>query len=367
MKKKILLIDDTEMIRNGIQSLLEKEGYNVETASDGLGGLEKAHKFMPDMILCDISMPEMDGYEVLEQVKKSPELATIPFIFLTAYSRPSDFRFAMEKGADDFLIKTDIKKALLNAINTQFEKYSRISQAYQSKVDMVGRNISYALPHEFRTVLNEVRNLANYLNAMAEKVDTEEIKEISQDILTSNKRLMKITENFLVYARMEEFANNPAKKASLRQFVTEEPLSIVRDIAQTQAAKYNRLNNVYIEEGEEHLAIEISPENFMKVVTELIDNALSFSQKGSLIIVRTWVENKHYYVEIMDRGRGMSEQEITNIAALAQFNRETHEQQGAGLGLVISKRIIELHDGTFKIISSENKGTNIIFRLYLKQ
>jgi K+-sensing histidine kinase KdpD len=271
----------------------------------------------------------------------------------------------MELGADDFLLKNQIESRLLTTIGAQLRKKNRFQKRMQSRMKIVSKNISYALPHEFRTALNEINNLANYLDQMADRIEKDEINEIAQDIIKSNKRLMKITENFLVFARIQEFNDNPEKLKNLRRFKTEEPISIVNNIAETIAQKYERENDVYIENGNDHLALEISSENFFKIFSELIDNAFKFSNKQDIINIHHWLNEEFLYFEINDNGRGMNDQQIANIGILSQFERDMYEQQGIGLGLTIAKSLVELHGGTFKIVSKQGIGTDIVFRLHV--
>ena len=365
--KKILVIDDTRTFVTGISNILERIGYNVIQAYDGEEGLQKAKVEMPDLILCDIIMPKFDGFHVLEQVRKDEKISTTPFFFVTAFSDGNNKRWSMEKGADDFLLKNEVNARLEPAIKMQFDKHNRIQKRMLQRIKTVGRNISYALPHEFRTALNEISNLANYLHQMSERIPREEIKEISNDIIKSNKRLMKITENFLVYARIQDFHENPEQKIILRKFTTEEPLCIVRNICETYAFNYNRINDIFVEEGNDHILLEISSENFYKIFTELIDNAFKFSQPGTMINIRHWADDGFMYFEINDNGRGMTDHHIASIGILSQFEREIYEQQGAGLGLAIAKSLVEIHDGTFKIISKPKVGTDIVFRLHIRE
>ncbi len=129
------------------------------------------------------------------------------------------------------------------------------------------------------------------------------------------------------------------------------------------AQNCERSDDISVEGEFEHLAVEISTESFHKVIDELIDNAIKFSDKGAKIIVRMSIKNNFMYISIIDQGRGMSKEQIENIGAYIQFERTIYEQQGVGLGLVISKRIVELHDGEFEIHSVEGKGTTISFSL----
>lgn len=122
MKHTILLIEDNDDIRSNTAEILELSNYNVETAENGKIGVEKALANKPDLIICDIMMPVLDGYGVLHLVTKNEKLAGIPFIFLTAKSERTDFRRGMEMGADDYITKpfTDIE--LLNAIESRLKK-----------------------------------------------------------------------------------------------------------------------------------------------------------------------------------------------------------------------------------------------------
>src|SRR4051812_28597128 len=130
MKQRILLIEDNQEIRENTAEILELSNYVVDTAENGKVGLEKALAQKPDLIICDIMMPVLDGYGVLHLLSKNEQLAGIPFIFLTAKSERTDFRRGMEMGADDYITKpfTDIE--LLNAIDSRLKKASALKKEY---------------------------------------------------------------------------------------------------------------------------------------------------------------------------------------------------------------------------------------------
>jgi CheY-like chemotaxis protein len=364
--KKILVIDDAEFILESTSTLLRFEGYDIVTANNGLVGVEMAMMHKPDLILCDISMPKLDGYGTLERIRAAQETATTPFIFLTAFTEKHNMRQGMEKGADDYLVKPYTRDELIAAIDAQWAKHSLIEKHVQEKVEEVGKSVTYALPHEFRTVLNEVVGSAKYLNMSANDIKPDEIIELSNDIMSSANRLMKITENFLVYVRVESFFSNPAKRSQLRSHKTEEASAMVMDIAAHKAQFYNRDIDLVIENTIPHIVIEIAAESFHKVMDELVDNALRFSMPGSPVLISTWIESGKFFVNIIDHGRGMKKEQISSIAALAQFERTIYEQQGVGLGLIISKRLVELHNGDFNIESAEGTGTSISFSFWIK-
>jgi len=364
--KKILVIDDAEFILETTATILKFEGYEIRTATDGDKGIQAALEDTPDLILCDISMPIVDGYEVLDRIRSNSATATTPFIFLTAFTEKSELRKGMEKGADDFIVKPFTREELVNAIDAQWNKHQLFEQQVKVKVDEVGRNVTYALPHEFRTVLNEVIGTAKYLKSTAEQITSSEIEEFADDIIFSSNRLLKITENFLAYVRIESLASDPEKVRQMRMLLTEEPVAMIEDIAYIKAEKFNRVDDLFIDEKVDKIAVEISTENFHKVVDELLDNAFKFSNQMCKIRIKTYSKDKQLFISISDQGRGMTKEQINGIAALAQFERTIYEQQGVGLGLVIAKRIVELHGGDFFIESSEGVGTTITFSLFFK-
>ncbi|QQL50254.1 response regulator [Mucilaginibacter ginkgonis] len=135
MSKKILIIEDNDDIRENISEILELAGYNVYSAANGKQGVELAIKQVPDIILCDIMMPELDGYGVLYMLNKKPETAAIPFIFLTAKAERADLRKGMEMGADDYLTKPFDDIELLNAVESRLKKKAIQINFYSKSLD----------------------------------------------------------------------------------------------------------------------------------------------------------------------------------------------------------------------------------------
>lgn len=364
--KKILVIDDAEFILESTSTLLRFEGYDVYTAPDGEQGVKMALEHNPDLILCDISMPHLDGYGVLDKLRLHPETTTTPFIFLTAFTEKSNMRVGMEKGADDFLVKPYTRDELIAAIDAQWKKHSNIEKQVQEKVEEVGRSITYVLPHEFRTVLNQVVGSAKYLFNNSEGLNPSDIREYADDILTSSQRLQRITENFLTFIRINSIALDSKARKQLRNFQTDEPAAVALDLASVIAIRYDRIEDLDFFGDYDSISVEIATESFHKLFDELLDNAFKFSNKGEKVYIKTWVIGSELFFSMKNSGRGMSQMQIANIGAYMQFERSLYEQQGVGLGLVIAKRLIELHDGKFDITSDEVSETTIVFSLPCK-
>lgn len=130
--KKILLIEDNPDIRENTSEILSLAGYDVSTAENGKVGVDVAQRIKPDLIICDIMMPELDGYGVLHILNKNTETAAIPFIFLTAKTEKTDIRKGMTLGADDYLTKPFDDTDLLNAIETRLRKHELRSKQYDN-------------------------------------------------------------------------------------------------------------------------------------------------------------------------------------------------------------------------------------------
>lgn len=363
--KKILVIDDAEYILESTSILLGFEGFDVVTANNGLEGTRKAIEVVPDLIICDISMPEMDGYQVLDYVRNNALTKTIPFIFLTAFTEKSKMRAGMERGADDYLFKPFTRDELIFAIEAQIKKTLVKEEQLQEKVDEISKSITNALPHEFRTVINQIIGSAKFIKQINDDFSKEELMELSDDIIQSAERLNKITENYLIYSKIESFILNPIKRKQLKSSHTDEPAIIIQEIIQLVADAHLRAAD-YIFDGDIYdISIAISSESVHKLFYELIDNAFRFSNVGKIIKVSLSKSELFFVVEILDSGRGMSKEQITRIGAYVQFERDVYEQQGVGLGLSIAKKLVELHDGTFEISSELGIGTCIKISLPL--
>jgi DNA-binding NarL/FixJ family response regulator len=130
MKKKLLIIEDQAPMRRNIALLLQMEGYEVCTASNGQEGLEAARREKPDLILSDVMMPVLDGYGVVQALREEPEFAATPFIFLTAKSDRTDVRVGMNFGADDYLTKPVVREDLLSAVAARLERAEAVQERF---------------------------------------------------------------------------------------------------------------------------------------------------------------------------------------------------------------------------------------------
>jgi diguanylate cyclase (GGDEF)-like protein len=166
--KKILIIEDEEMIRINLKELLEVEDFEVWEAENGEEGIKLAQVHQPDLILCDVMMPRLNGYAVLQQLRCDPLTATIPFIFMTALAERSNIRKGMELGADDYISKPCTATELLKAIRVRLEKHSIVKQHYQIQVQKVQDQLKQLI---------YIDNITNLPNRLALREQFENVKQ----------------------------------------------------------------------------------------------------------------------------------------------------------------------------------------------
>lgn len=355
---RILVVEDEEHIRNNIKDLLILNHYEVMVAKNAEEGLDITKKILPDLILCDVLMPKLNGYEFLEILKKNPSTINIPFIFLTGKSEWEDQRYGMELGADDYLIKPFDIKDLIKAVKIRLEKKAFIEAEKKRKLEELSNNISFSLPHELQTPLTGIIGGSTLLANLDKPIEIDKLKEINEIILFSAERLQSLIKKFWIYTDLTITLNNPDKVELIRQAEFDcYPIHIIKKVAQEIADKFNRKTDLTMELTD--CFINISEDSFDKIVQELIENAFKFSKNSTPIKIYDEIKNSTYHLFIINHGRGMTQEEIDNIGAFMQFNRHKYEQQGAGLGLIIAKKIVELYGGNFNIKSVLEEQTTV--------
>lgn len=172
----ILLIEDTEVLRLCTAEILKKENFIVSTAEDGKAGLAIALEIKPDLILCDVRMPHMNGYEVLSQLKQNPTTRTTPFIFLTAKTAREDIRHGMHLGADDYLTKPFSRNELLATIESQLRKRAVIRSHYEEYLQRLEDTSTLNQQKDVVTGLNNLYYLLEQFNIFVNRLDNQQIR-----------------------------------------------------------------------------------------------------------------------------------------------------------------------------------------------
>lgn len=354
---KILVIEDEESLRENMVELLLDEKFYVIEAENGEMGVKVALQERPDLILCDVMMPSLDGYGVLDKLRSHRETETIPFIFLTAKATKVDMRQGMELGADDYLTKPCSQEELLKAISTRLKKQAAFQKSTQDKLEELRSNITLSLPHELRTPLQGILGFAEIFISEAEEIEPSEIKEMGEYIKDSGERLYRLIQNFLLYAELELMAKKPEGLKMIRSHQINNSKSLVTEVSRSKAIAANREADLQLDLQES--TVNISETRLKKIVEELLENAFKFSAEGTPVRVESRNENNYLTLTICDRGRGIAPEDINKVGAYMQFDRKIHEQQGSGFGLIIAKRMAELHGGKLLLESIPGQETTV--------
>ena len=360
----ILAIEDESSILNNILETLEIGGFNAKGAQSGLNGITLAQEILPDLIICDIMMPELDGYGVLMKIRDNPLTATIPFIFLTARAEKSDMRKGMQIGADDYITKPFTPQELLAAVDARLERQASLAEEYSRKLTDLRQSIIHTMPHELNTPLTGILGYGEMLMMDYDTIEPDQILMMAGMIVRSGKRLHRLVENYLLYAQIAVTMGDPKKVNRIRQNSdSDNTRTVIEQVAKKTAANAERVADLTLELTD--TPAQISEADLSKITEELISNAFKFSQLGTKVKIMGVSSSDSFMLCVADTGRGMTAEQLKNIGAYSQFERKLYEQQGSGLGLIISKRLTELHGGKFTIESVPNKGTRVCVEFLL--
>jgi two-component system, sensor histidine kinase and response regulator len=338
----VLLIEDDEAIRETLRYLLELNGYTVRTASDGPEGLRLAVE-APDLILCDIGLPGMDGFEVIGEVQKLPQCRDVPFIFLTARADRSDQRKGMALGADDYITKPFTEKEILDAIQARVRRQQPLRERIGELLAQRRREVSAKWSHELLTPLAGVLGGLQLIESEAEKVKPEELREILALIRKSAERQQKLSTKLVRFFELERMAG-PRKGAEVATCPADEAIEAG---ARRAAPEERREKDLRL--SHEAAELPLSGPILADAVAELVDNAFRYSPGGGVVTVTGRRAGGRYVIEVTDQGPGMSPEQRAAVGAFTQFDRDSREQQGLGLGLAIAQASAALAGGRLEL------------------
>ncbi|MCX6141659.1 MAG: hybrid sensor histidine kinase/response regulator [Ignavibacteriales bacterium] len=358
---RILLVDDEQAYRQTISNALRQGGYCVFEAGDGEKGIEIAQNEKVDLIISDVMMDKLDGFAMIDRLRMDPATCTIPFILMTGLADQESRRRGMTLGADDFLVKPFTGSELMTAIETRLARHREMIMETERKLVQLRSSITLALPHELRTPLASILGFAEIIGDENGGLPAADIAQFGKMIHQAGKRLERLLENFTIYAQIEVAASDPKKVASLRETQLTNTAELLRNLCTTTAAIYRRETDLTLDLSDAPVAM--SAQFLQKVCEELLDNAFKFSEAGKEVTVTAAKTNGKCVATIEDRGRGMTANQLASMGAYVQFERRVHEQQGTGLGLIIAKKLVEIHGGTIEFVATAGGGLTTIVSL----
>lgn len=349
---RILAVDDTRDNLILVQTILESEGYEIDLVTDGLSALEKVLQSPPDLILLDVMMPGMDGYEVTRRIRNNPEINYIPILLITAFHESSVVE-GLDAGADDFIRKpfdTDELLARVRSLLRLKRSLDEQRQMARQREDFVSR-----LTHDLRTPLVAADRMLGLFQQETFCKISPEMKEAIAVMIRSNQNLMQMVNTLLEVYRFEagqkslnyENCNLPEIAAEVISELT--PLAKEKNITL-------QLDTSNLDHQGDKAGIFIGDIlEIRRVLHNLVGNAIKFTDIGSIKIHIS--ETNHQWVNLIveDTGYGITPEDQANI--FERFRPGRNKRSGSGLGLHLSRRIVEAHEGKISLKSEPGKGS----------
>jgi two-component system, sensor histidine kinase and response regulator len=348
---RILVVDDTPDNCLLIQAILQDEGYQVELSDSGKDALAKIEQLPPDLVLLDVMMPGMDGYEVTRRIRENTKLPFMPILLTTAYDQPSVAQ-GLDLGADDFIRKPvhfDELLARVRALLRLKHSVDERDQIARQREDFVSR-----LTHDLRTPLVAADRMLNLLLQGAMGELSEDVQEVMATMIRSNSNLLTMVNMLLEVYRYEAgrktLTFSPVNLAEM----TEE---VVKELSPLAIDKHLALNLEY----DQAAAFTIKGDRIElhRVLTNLIGNAIKFTDEGAvtvrLSLVNRDAKQSSIKLEIQDTGPGIPLEDRATL--FESFITGKHKRSGSGLGLHLARRIVEAHNGTISVESEVGKGS----------
>ncbi|HEY9874884.1 MAG TPA: hybrid sensor histidine kinase/response regulator [Candidatus Obscuribacterales bacterium] len=353
---RILVVDDSPDNLFLVQTILEEEGYHISLAEDGRSALAQIEQSPPDLVLLDVMMPGIDGYEVTQRIRQNKQLPFIPILLITAYDQPSVVQ-GLDTGADDFIrkpVEVDELLARVRSLLRLKHSVDERDQIARQREDFVSR-----LTHDLRTPLVAADRMLMLFQQGALGEQSPAMQEAISTMARSNRNLLAMVNTLLEVYRYEAGRKTlifaPVDLRELLQEVVQElsPLADDKKLSLKLNLEEKGASKVMGDRLELH-----------RVFTNLIGNAIKFTDKGS-VEVSLRASSPWVIVNVEDTGPGITPEDQAML--FERFRPGSHKRSGSGLGLHLSRRIVESHEGKIDVKSQLGKGSVFTVSLSAQQ
>lgn len=348
----ILIVDDNEFNRNVLTRRLEKRGYQISAVETGEEALRLLEHEPIDLVLLDVMMPGIDGFEVLRQIRQEHSVIQLPVIMATSLNAAEDIVHGMQLGANDYVTKPiDLAVAEVR-IQTHLQ-VKRLTEERNRILDIVSHDIKKPL-----IIIKDILDtlIAEHGEFIASKPDVREMIDMVHD---TSADLNTLVEDFLDMRVMENGTIVLQKKA-------EDLNEIVKDVANRYkhlARKKNIALKLQLAESIPKVVCDRA--RITQVMENMIGNAIKFSPRETETVLSTDVENGSLLFSVSDQGPGIPVEEIDRV--FMRFtkisNRPTANESSTGLGMSLCKNLVTLHEGEIGVRNNEQKGARFWFSL----
>ena len=377
---KILVVDDVQSNVLLLKALLGREGFGIVYAMNGTEALEKVKSEHPDLILLDVMMPDMDGFEVAGRLKVEPEQAEIPIIFLTALNDSASVVKGFQLGANDFISKPFRREELLIRVEHQLSlvdaRRTILRQTEELRKTIAGRDKLYSvIAHDLRSPMASIKMLCNtIMMSIDQQTVPGDVFEMLEMTNKTAEEVFSLLDNLLKWTKSQlgKLSNvpQPIDMVGLVDGVIE----VFKPIAQSKSISLELNSEI------EFVNVIIDIEMIKSVVRNLISNAIKFSHKDTVVMVHVKVQDitnenatgegngKEVLVTVSDKGCGIKKEDqgklLNEATHFTTFG--TNSEEGSGLGLLLCKDFVSKNHGRLWFTSEEGVGSNFNFTIPIK-
>ncbi|MBF8983287.1 hybrid sensor histidine kinase/response regulator [Lutibacter sp. B2] len=379
-KSKILIVDDSILNSRMISDVIKKNGYETVLVSKGKRTLQHVIREKPDLILLDIIMPEINGYEVCKLLKNYSKTKDIPVIFLTSQTKVEEIAKGFEVGAVDYINKPFNELELIARVKTHLQVKKLHDKLKESNEELKKTNeeltkanetIQYNklqteffanISHEFKTPLNLIFSIIQLFEVyVKDGIPLKNSKHIN--IMKQNcYRLLRLVDNLIDMTKIDSgYFEIKLQNHNIVSMIEEIVLSI------SAYVKSNDINIIFDTDVEEKI-IACDADNIERIILNLLSNAIKFTKPDGDIMVSIHDQGESIAISIKDTGEGMPQEKIDTIFdRFIQIDKSlSRKKEGSGIGLSIVKALVNMQDGEITVKSNPGRGTEFIIELPVK-
>lgn len=347
----IFVIEDDKEVRTSLVDLLGSCGYTIFSAENGRDALDKIKVNIPDLVISDIMMPDLNGLGLLQKLRAEKETAAIPFIFLTAKTEYADIRLGITEGADDYLVKPFKAKDLLNAVRTRLNKKIREQTDFKN----FQFNISSYIPKNLGAPLVTIKGFAELIVSDVDKLNSDEIIEYAKNIIHSTENLSGMLHKYYTFTQSIYYLSN---KEEYNKTKFDTVRSVKELISLVVKEKQPLDKNVSLPQSNTDFQIHCNKKFLNIILSELLDNAIKFSKPAQSISIETYKNDKEMKIEIINYGKHIHP---TLLSELNEFNlfKNFDNTENYGLGLIIVRNLLHLIGGKLEILNEADDKIKI--------
>ena len=365
---KILIVDDVMSNVLLLKVLLTNEKFAIATASNGRQALEQVEKENPDLVLLDVMMPDMSGFEVAQHLKSNPNTADIPIIFLTALNSTADIVKGFQVGANDFISKPFNKEELIIRVTHQISlvaaKRLILSKTEELQRTIAGRDKLYSvIAHDLRSPMGSIKMVLNMLilNLPSEKIGAEMYELLTMANQTTED-VFSLLDNLLKWTKSQIGKLNVVYQDVDLVEVTDGVIEIFSMVASLKKIRIHEMKP-------EKMMVNADIDMLKTVVRNLLSNAIKFSKENSEVLVKMEEVDGMAVVSVQDYGCGISDEGQKKLlhtdTHFSTFG--TNNEEGSGLGLLLCKDFVVKNGGKLWFTSKEGEGSIFSFSIPVKK